>query len=458
MCRQCNISNLSSTHAVHRKGYITKSNLTMTHPHLVDEWDFDGNGDLMPEQLTAGSNKVVSWKCGQCGQTWLALVAKRTRENGTGCPFCAKKRPIPGKTDLASLYPDLATEWDQERNGELTATDVLPHSNKKVDWKCQKCGQNWKATIFSRTRGNGCPYCAGKLPIPGKTDLATLWPSLVAEWDYEKNDGLEPTQVTPGSCKQVHWICQRCGGRWEAKVYSRTSAEVTGCPYCAGKRPIPGKTDLASQRPGLLEEWDYEHNNGQTPELFVVGSEKPAYWKCLKCGRTWRATIASRTRSNGAGCPYCAGKMPILGETDLASQRPDLRLEWDYDNNNGRKPENFTINSGVKVSWKCSRCNRSWETAIVNRTRVDGSGCPYCSGRLPIPGETDLASQRPDLVEEWDYDLNGALVPEKCAVGSAKNVWWKCPECGGKQRQRILSRVNGEKCICATCRNRAKKL
>ena len=47
-----------------------------------------------------------------------------------------------------------------------------------------------------RVRGSGCPYDAGRLPIPGVTDLATLRPDLVAEWNYEENGDLRPEDVT----------------------------------------------------------------------------------------------------------------------------------------------------------------------------------------------------------------------------------------------------------------------
>jgi hypothetical protein len=63
---------------------------------------------------------------------------------------------------LETLNPSLAKEWHPTANGSLTARDVRPRSNKKVWWLCGK-GHEWQASIDGRSRGNGCPYCSGRL-------------------------------------------------------------------------------------------------------------------------------------------------------------------------------------------------------------------------------------------------------------------------------------------------------
>ena len=60
---------------------------------------------------------------------------------------------------LGKLYPDLVKEWHPTKNGKLTPYDVTPGSGKKVWWKFDQ-DHEWKVIISSRTRGNGCPYCA----------------------------------------------------------------------------------------------------------------------------------------------------------------------------------------------------------------------------------------------------------------------------------------------------------
>lgn len=53
--------------------------LNQTNPELVVEWNYEKNGDLNPEFITAGSGKSVWWKCKNCGYEWQAEVVERVR-------------------------------------------------------------------------------------------------------------------------------------------------------------------------------------------------------------------------------------------------------------------------------------------------------------------------------------------------------------------------------------------
>ena len=149
---------------------------------LMAEWNWERNTDFDPMQLTLGSNKKVWWRC-RNRHEWQATIGSRT--GGRGCPYCAGRFVIKGKNDLQTVNPTLAKEWHYEKNSELTPMDVMPNSNKKAWWKCSK-GHEWQATINSRNKGIGCPYCSGRFAIKGENDLQTLNPTLAKEWHYEK--------------------------------------------------------------------------------------------------------------------------------------------------------------------------------------------------------------------------------------------------------------------------------
>ena len=69
-----------------------------------------------------------------------------------------------GFNDLKTRYPDIADQWHQELNGELTPETVLAGSNRKAWWICPQ-GHVWEAVIASRTgrKKTGCPVCAGNI-------------------------------------------------------------------------------------------------------------------------------------------------------------------------------------------------------------------------------------------------------------------------------------------------------
>ena len=276
--------------------YTEKENsLLYSNPEIAKEWNYEKNGNLRPEHFLANSSKKVWWKC-QKGHEWQATIG--SRNIGRGCPYCSGLFAIKGENDLQTVNPTLAKEWDYEKNNDLTPMEVLPNSEKKVWWKCDK-GHEWQAIIGIRNKGQGCPYCSGRYAIKGKNDLQTINPTLADEWNYEKNNALTPTDVTPGSNKKVWWKCSE-GHEWQAYICHRNKG--SGCPYCSGKKVLKGFNDLQTVNPTLAKEWNYEKNNALTPTDVTTGSNKKVWWKCSE-GHEWQALIYNRQRGNG--CPIC---------------------------------------------------------------------------------------------------------------------------------------------------------
>ena len=138
-----------------------KTDLKARHPALAEEWDGIKNGRLTSEEVQPGSTKKVWWRCRK-GHSWQAAVYSRTA--GTGCPYCAGNRLLPGVNDLASVAPMLVEEWDGDKNGGLRPQDVAGGTAKKIWWRCAE-GHSWQAAVSSRVAGKGCPYCAGRKVI-----------------------------------------------------------------------------------------------------------------------------------------------------------------------------------------------------------------------------------------------------------------------------------------------------
>jgi hypothetical protein len=102
------------------------------------------------------SGKTVWWICSN-GHEWQAKIQNRNR--GSGCPYCSGLRAITGETDLKTINPTLASEWNYDKNTNIQPTSVTKNSNKKVWWRC-KYGHEWQASVNNRTNGRGCPYCS----------------------------------------------------------------------------------------------------------------------------------------------------------------------------------------------------------------------------------------------------------------------------------------------------------
>lgn len=110
---------------------------------------------------------------------------------------------------------------------------------------------------------------------------------------------------------------------------------------------------------------------------------------------------------------------------NLLSDFPELASELHRTLNPGIHPEDISMGSHRKLWWVCSRdSGHVWEAVVKNRTKANGSGCPYCSGRMVTPA-TSLAARFPDLTKEWDYEIN-PVRPDQVACGSNTKFFWVC--------------------------------
>ena len=211
------------------------NDLLTTHPQLSAEWCYEKEWQINFHQVTKGSHKKVWWHCPKGHNDYESTICNRVQ--GKGCPICSiEKRSLSRNQNrirkngsLSQTHPLIAAEWNFSLNNGLSPDSVTKGSSKKVWWTCEN-GHTYEATIANRVHGRGCPICAGKKIIPGINDLATLDLKLESEWNYSKNQGINPHTISPNSHKKAWWICPQ-GHEWEAEIKSRHHG--SGCPYCA---------------------------------------------------------------------------------------------------------------------------------------------------------------------------------------------------------------------------------
>lgn len=552
----------------------------MERRHIIDkedwmlDWDYEKN-KTQPSEITVGSSIRVFWKCHVCGGGWDTVVKERR-----GCPYCNNFKALQGYNDLATLYPNLAEQWDYEKNGDMIPSDLTVGSKKKVWWKCDK-GHSWDAYVSCRTNGQGCPYCRNKRILVGYNDLMTVNPELAEEWDYEKNGDLTPYMVGAGSNKKVWWRCKE-GHSWKIQVGNRSRGN--NCPICANRIIVKTYNDFATEHPELLCEWDYEKNSKLPSEYACFTSEK-VWWVC-KRGHSFRAAIGDRSKGNGCakcseerrvsfpekailyylsnhvegvlanyreenlapyeldiyipkyklaieydgvyghsdengvardkrknkvclingislirirefGCPetkdtsidYMLGEKNDIAdavyylldyikaeydptiiydkdevnitedsgeiysliefsekENSIVHKAPEIAKMWHPTKNGRINPEYVSIGS-LRKFWWLGDCGHEWSSSV--QYEVSSGKCPYCTGKRVLLGFNDLASTNPSLSKEWDNEKNNGISPFTVTAGSGKKVWWKC-SLNHSWKASIVSRNRGNGCpICA---------
>jgi very-short-patch-repair endonuclease len=286
---------------------------------------------------------------------------------------------------------------------------------------------------------------------------------LLAEWDYEKNEGLELREIGYGSQKKVSWI-GRCNHQWMSTIKNRTSG--TGCPICyeekTGRKIVQrrvfkqGINDLATEYPELIKEWDFNKNGSLQPSDCMSGSRKKVWWICPKCNKSYQSSPSDRIRGRECTNGVCRKKKQsenikkalVERRGSLSEHNPELANEWHPFKNGELTPDNISPASDVKVWW-LGTCNHEWQATPSNRVRMK-SGCPICNNKVILIGFNDLATTHKELCTEWDYEKNGDLLPTNVVAGTNKKVWWICGK-GHSFKASISNRAKKNGTGCPEC-------
>jgi len=281
------------------------------HPELLEQLHPTRNEEFDAYQVRPGSGKKVWWVCQTCSHEWRTAVSDRTQ--GHGCKMCgyiqaSKTWSTPKKgQSLLEKFPLVARDWHPSKNGKNTPKDVRFGSKIQYWWKCDKGPDHeWEAAVAGRTGGGeGCPFCSSHRASVTNS-LQSKNPELAKLWHPNKNQDLQPKDITEKSSQKVWWKCpQGPDHEWESSpstIFSNNirSRSGNGCPCCSNHK-LSVTNCLQNINPEVSAEWNTEKNK-KRPDEVIAGGHTKFWWKCHN-GHEWPATISKRMR--GRDCPQC---------------------------------------------------------------------------------------------------------------------------------------------------------
>ena len=428
----------------------------------------------LPPHITPNGSKqrIVRCRC-SCG-TETTTRLENAKKNGK-CNKCLRKDKrvdITGKCFGKLVVISMADDY------------ISPSGHRLSRCNCQcDCGKttivNMSGLVTGSTKSCGC--------IANSRGLLKDHPEYMCKYDYEKNKNLDLSKLTVASSKKAWWKCDKCGNSWPAVISSQTNLKKDhGCPYCSGRFVIKGKTDLASQKPEMLDEWDFDKNTIQPDEISCYSGQK-VYWRCKECGHSWPQTVANRV--SGSGCPKCNKEnvnsfceqalfyyvkqyfpdainsdMHIGMELDVYVSSLNVAFEYDGEawhktakketidikknqacKDNGitliriREPKLKSIEDCIVFRREDSISNLSLDYVIFEALHyllpdqvidIDTTrDTPKILEQYVVKKyENSLAYCFPDIAAEWHPTKNGLLTPDKVSKASRYTVWWlgKC--------------------------------
>jgi len=388
------------------------------YPHLLADLDRSKNKNHTYKgkpcsvlDLTPGTSKRIDWKCSTCDNEWQAVGCSRSGLR-TGCPACANKAiHSDGRNSMATTHPELAIEYQGD------ATKVIAGTNKKLDWKCSTCDNEWQATGGSRYMGRGCPACIGFLHSDGRNSMDKTYPDLAIEYQGDATKIIATTET------KLAWKCSTCEHEWKANGRNR-SVLGAGCPPCGMKKAtesfkitnLEKKGSMAETHPKLAAEYQ-----GDATKI-VAGVNIKLDWKCSTCDNEWQATGGSRYM--GKGCPACSNLMIHSdGRNVMAVTHPELASEYLGD------ATKIVAGTATKLSWKCKTCGHKWMATGDSRSSgKKKSGCPPCGQKQStqtllknnLYRNGSMAETHPELALEYQGNAT------KIIAGTNNKLSWKC--------------------------------
>ena len=162
---------------------------------------------------------------------------------------------------------------------------------------------------------------------------------------WSNQNELSPNQVLPNTNTAV-WICPTCHGDYPARIIDVING-VADCPYCSGRKALPGKTSFVALHPDLMEDWDFIANYCLVnPDEILDTYSQKVWWNCKrssehKCPLSPADKVFYQKRHRES-CPYCKGRrrkkrfsndicqMKISYILYVFHQKSTFNFSWNY--------------------------------------------------------------------------------------------------------------------------------
>lgn len=445
------------------------------HPLMAAQWDHEANTVPM-DGISIYSRSPAHWRCPKCAFKWIDKPYNRQKTRCL-CPHCETHQlVIPGIDDILTLHPAIAESFISDENKNINLSTLSPHSQRKLLWRCQQCGIQFRDQVDRFIRRNFiCTQCSNTLNKikSGINDVVTKYPQIIEWFDQRKNPSIDLTTLSSSSLKKVTWTCPKCNYSWSSTVKARTLSKWQ-CPCCDLNLAIkPGYNDVLTKVPEIAAWIDTCKNDGLDLQLLGVTSDTLIWFKCPQCNNSFQSSLANRIEKNTEDNSYrvcnCI-KCYQDRRKKAVSTAPSLVKFWDYKRN--KDLLNLDVNLvpvtyKEQVYWHCEQCGYTWKATPNNRYRNGSTECPACeSGKVIRKGVNDILTVVPDALEILDFNENERLGINiyTLGIGSTVQLHWKCKKCGNKWINTIHNLVYRDKDgqyhigACQTCSSKGRRM
>ena len=337
-------------------------------------------------------------------------------------------------------------EFNEGGNWPITDKDISCGSTMKIKFRCTKCHKVNVQIIENKTGPveRGCKYCSGRQNTYSGITLeqwcnnhGDYGKNLLQEY-IQGNNPMPPNQISYGSRGYANFKCQKCGGINRQLISSKTrECNAIGCKYCN-----TSKTSIGEQ---LIFLWLQSQNikvyNQYKIKTYLGDKEFDIYIP------TMNLTIEHQSNRHADISTQFNDDKAVLIAQSLGFHLLEICL---VDSQYQRQPNHWCITYKLNHEYGMIQQLSKWLNTNYNlntnpnysRALEDQAYLNSCK----VKPENSLAVKRPDLAKEWNYQLNGAVTPDKVSLNSQRKYYWTCSTCNHIYLASPLNRNNGRAC------------
>ena len=324
-----------------------------------------------------------------------------------------------------------------EYRGSINPRNISYGQYIDVDWKCSKCGADFKSIIKNRTgKGYGCKICSKQGDSFPQyyvyMHIHKIYNDTVYKYNYIENDNrYEVDMFIPGKMLAIEY---------DGIAWHNSDASI--------KRDKTKEDYLKSIGIDLLRIKESDTNTIDYTNRIIYCIRDI---KCENIFRLLKVYIKNKFGDDLIKIDYTdlvseySNKKPNIS---LSSAFPNIARYWNTELNK-ISADYISPKSTRYGFFTCDKCKVTLSRKILNVTgRGDVFKCPVCNGKIIVPGVNDLYTNRPDLMRIWDWKINNIneINPHLISVTSHKECAWKCDNCGHSWMMTLPSIKNKKYC------------
>lgn len=359
--------------ANNQKNRSRKTNFKMSiaylYPELAKLWHPTKNGDLKPDNAKPSNEHW--YICNKNHAFFIKAAIKKKVKNIEMCSRCLGTIPSAEK-NFAIQYPEIAKEWDYEKNKSLP-NEYTRGSNYKAWWICKK-NHSYKMSINSRTiKFQSCNKCKpniSRAQIRIYAELKSIFPSTKLKKIIQKTeiDVFIPEIKVGIEYDGIRFHKEQF--KKDRDLQKNKKINSLGIYLIRIREKGLGKLteDDVLQIKTQIQKKEIDEVLIKIRKIV----KKPEYIfkidEYLNYSEFMNDDVFNKV--------YLDLPFPIF-ENSMAVTHKHLLEEWDYKKNKKIKPEHFNGSSPIKVWWICKKKHSC--LAVIRDRAYKNAKCKTCN-------------------------------------------------------------------------------